>query len=124
MFVFTVLDICTCVHLQKLVAEIPAAVQAGVLEEDQLIAEEKAAKRKASMKTTVQVILDRDLIDSKEGSFTELRRAPARSFDVQKYQTLEDLKAVVEAQTGIPRANQAYFVRFTIICPNDLGGWV
>ena len=55
-------------------------------------------------------------IDSKEGDFTEFRHAKPRSFDVQKFQTMEDLKAVVEAQTGIPRANQAYFVRATIFC--------
>ncbi len=61
-------------------------------------------------------VLQRDLVNADKGSPSEFDRAPPRKFRIEKFKTLNDLKELIEQEIGIPRANQAFFVRMTSHC--------
>jgi ubiquitin carboxyl-terminal hydrolase 7 len=105
--------------------EVPAAVVDGIKEEDQLRVQEEANRRRLMMMTKVNVLFERDLLACNV-NMSEMvgSKVGSRQFQIEKFKTLADLSVLIEQETGIPVAKQAFFVRFLICSPFFLSKFV
>ena len=92
------------------VNDVPVSVIEAFKEDERIRLEEEETRKKALMSSTIEIIIEKDIIFGAP-NMTEVlnKHVSARSYVVEKSKSLNDIREIIQKDSGVPIERQAFF---------------